>query len=1150
MKKIIVSIVVVIVIFLGLIAYTQRERVEQYVIGYIAEQIKEQTGCDVEFANVHFAYPLHLEIGKVHLCEDEHPIFHIKELTVSVNPLQLLRKKIIFTEVKAKSVQFLGVSPETPVVVSWNLIPGYLKIENLDIEQFSIDSALLNLWQLQDYAELLGKDSPISIKGLGAFDAFQRSLFFDVTFAKSVRNAPTTHVIGTFSQNNGQYQVQLRIQEPNLGIIAQYVKLPEGYSLQGTLQAEGIPNSTFTGDFLVNYSAVDQNLTSDKYILGKYGSLKGPFIWFAGRGFTLPRVDGLIGPLLLHGACALSPKGLCDGTTVNLKVHDTSMLDPFGISCGPIQAECTLSGSVYSPVVAVKLQTDKLRVRELQIGNLWLKTEMTADTKVGLLNFARIQADTGGTEITGDLTYDIMQEGIIGELHGNSNLQLVRTAFNQDIQGEAVFQANFAYHPLDQGQVIDIRLQSPMLRIADLAADQVLLTTRFHGLHTQPSTAITFGCKQARYHQHYVEKVFAQTTLNRDSKEWPFTISCQSEMLQLQTVGSWFHKYSAWDLSLTTFKGSAGKGKFPFELDKTVAFRLDTNAITLSPFALKIGQGTIHASIKYGSGSTDMSVRVQKIPFDLLRLIYPSILVDGMVSADIELEQTQSGVTGHLQVDLRDLDLLQNSLSGPVNASFGANLHADVLSCKGQIRGMGPLPIDFTASLPFGVALAPPALEIDRNKSIAAHLAMQGKIESILELFLPTTSTTLTGDTQVNVDISGTLALPEVNGTVDLVNGTFELLDIGAGVKNVVGHAVIVGSQVTVNSLNAVGKDGSGKLIGTGTATLNPEQGFPFVLDFQLNKISFVPFDYANATGSGNIRFKGSTQGAVVEGKIVSDALQVIIPNKIPDAFQTVEVTYINQPEIGRLPTKISAKKASWPIALDLDIEVPHQGMVKGGDWNSEWKGSFKIMGSTYAMQLLGACHIIRGEYRLNGKSFEIREGTITLAGDPEKKTSLYVIASKDLDAIKADVILKGPIKKPSLTFRSNPPLPQREIISWILFNRGTSDITSFQGTQLNESITNLGTGNSNPDMLTKIKNQIGVDRIDINRGENEASNEVSVQVGKYLSHGVYVSVNKSVTAEANRLAIEAELLKNVKVQAEVGDDAEGLLLLKWKHDY
>jgi translocation and assembly module TamB len=161
----------------------------------------------------------------------------------------------------------------------------------------------------------------------------------------------------------------------------------------------------------------------------------------------------------------------------------------------------------------------------------------------------------------------------------------------------------------------------------------------------------------------------------------------------------------------------------------------------------------------------------------------------------------------------------------------------------------------------------------------------------------------------------------------------------------------------------------------------------------------------------------------------------------------------------------------------------------------------------------------------------------------------MYIIASADLGDIVAEVILEGPIKNPSIALRSNPPKTQKEVLSWLLFGHGLSEITPFQGSELTKSIANLKNGNKGTDLFTKVRKSIGIDRIDISRGEKD-SNDVTLQVGKYISQGVFVSVNKNLTADANRLAIEANLMQNLKIQAEVGDDAEGKLHLKWKHDY
>lgn len=436
------------------------------------------------------------------------------------------------------------------------------------------------------------------------------------------------------------------------------------------------------------------------------------------------------------------------------------------------------------------------------------------------------------------------------------------------------------------------------------------------------------------------------------------------------------------------------------------------------------------------------------------------------------------------------------------------------------------------------------------NFSLTAHLhtsheGFQGSCKllcSDLELLLPTASTTLTADASIDLAFTGT----KINGSLDITKGTFEVLPIKTKVTNLKGHAELNDSIITVTELSAEGD--SGQLTGTGIVTLSSERKFPFLLDLHLENIAFSPLNYATATADGDIKFKGNSEEALLEGTVEARTLDIIIPDKMPASICTVDVTYINAST--PTPKPYYAQESTWPLAFDLDLIVPRKGIVKGKEWSSEWKGSAKMTGTADNILLQGACHIVKGEYRLNGQLFDIREGTITFAGEPAKKTSIYIIASKDLNAIRADLILKGPIGHPALSFQSNPPLPQREIVSWILFNRGASDITDFQGTQLNESITDLGMAGSKPDLLTQIRNQIGIDRLDINRKENGTSNEVSLQVGKYLTHGIFVSINKSITAEANSLAVEADLLKNVKMQAEVSDNAEGLLLLKWKRDY
>lgn len=92
------------------------------------------------------------------------------------------------------------------------------------------------------------------------------------------------------------------------------------------------------------------------------------------------------------------------------------------------------------------------------------------------------------------------------------------------------------------------------------------------------------------------------------------------------------------------------------------------------------------------------------------------------------------------------------------------------------------------------------------------------------------------------------------------------------------------------------------------------------------------------------------------------------------------------------------------------------------------------------------------------------------------------------------------------------------------------------------------------PDLFSQLKNTLGIDKIDFSQGDSEEG--LSFQVGKYITQGTMISFSRTQsrranqTTEANYVGIETELMGNVSLQAEVGDDKNGQLNLIWKRDY
>lgn len=528
------------------------------------------------------------------------------------------------------------------------------------------------------------------------------------------------------------------------------------------------------------------------------------------------------------------------------------------------------------------------------------------------------------------------------------------------------------------------------------------------------------------------------------------------------------------------------------------------------------------------------------------KILFPQLPIEGTLSAQGSLEGPLSEPTGKFIIDLSKISSTDERLAHhpPLDGSIHVALADGRLSCSGQAASMALPACEFASNIPFHFSLAPFQFQINRQDEIAGHLNVQGDLTTVLQLFFPD-FTMLSGNMTASGTVSGSLDTPHYYTTMEIKEGGFEIGASGTVLKNLDAQLVSDGKMASLTRLNAT--DGFvGKVSGRGGIVFDSVKNHPFFIDLDIENSVLWQQDYTSATFNGQLTFSGNTLEGRLAGTTTCTKAEIVIPDSNDALVDTLEVIYINQPE-GVLPPPTLIASPSWPLVFDIAINAPETISVTGQELESIWKGKLTVSGSTAAPLLFGDFKVVEGYYMFNGKNFSLDQGTVSIAGDIDKKTNLYVIAAKDLGKVKVEVIMKGSLKNPEISFRSNPPMSQREILSWILFNRGTSEISHFQGSQLRESITNLSNTHKGPDVLTKIRNALGIDRLEICKGGPGDSESMGVQVGKYISQNVYVSINKS---DVNRLAVEAALREHIKLQAEIGDDAEGNLMLKWKRDY
>src|SRR3546814_14415798 len=87
-------------------------------------------------------------------------------------------------------------------------------------------------------------------------------------------------------------------------------------------------------------------------------------------------------------------------------------------------------------------------------------------------------------------------------------------------------------------------------------------------------------------------------------------------------------------------------------------------------------------------------------------------------------------------------------------------------------------------------------------------------------------------------------------------------------------------------------------------------------------------------------------------------------------------------------------------------------------DWSSDVcssdLGKLTVAGTTAEPRINGELHIVRGDFRLAGKTFEFKQGRIDFSGAPEA-AQLDIVAAYSAEEITARIVISGTVAQPEI---------------------------------------------------------------------------------------------------------------------------------------
>lgn len=602
-------------------------------------------------------------------------------------------------------------------------------------------------------------------------------------------------------------------------------------------------------------------------------------------------------------------------------------------------------------------------------------------------------------------------------------------------------------------------------------------------------------------------------------------------------------------LTLTLARLSGSALQQPVSLTSPLSLASGSAGSVLSGLDLTFGQARLSGDAQLSGQALAADLSIEALSLDLLAAVAPDLPVGGVLTSQVQIAGTPTNPSGTATLQLREITLAKAKDLPPLSADLTADWQSARLDLDLTLEGFAGEAARVEATLPLALDPESFAPVVSDTAPISGQVTWQGDLQEVMPL-VPAADQIASGPASLALTASGSLADPRLSGDLTLDGARFENLDTGTVLTDLNLTIALEGERATLARLEA-GDGGDGRLSGSGYLDIEPDTDFPFELALTFEDFMALRRDDMKAQQRGELSIKGTIQEALLSGALTIEPVEIQISNDLPPEVVDLQVVEVNNSAVGKEDPKETDPADTGPVIdLDLQIDMPKRVYVRGLGLESEWGGAFAITGDSSAPQIDGKLSVIRGQLSLLGRVFQLTRGSVGLASGGEIDPELDIEAQNQRGDLTATVLVTGRASKPELTLTSVPELPQDEILARVLFDKSTSELSTFEAVQLAEAVASFTTGSSGSSgVLDLARDTLGLDVLRVESGEG-ASAGPAVSAGQYVADGVYVGVKQGAQPGSSSVGVEVELTPNISVKSDVGQSGESDIGVRFRWDY
>jgi translocation and assembly module TamB len=395
----------------------------------------------------------------------------------------------------------------------------------------------------------------------------------------------------------------------------------------------------------------------------------------------------------------------------------------------------------------------------------------------------------------------------------------------------------------------------------------------------------------------------------------------------------------------------------------------------------------------------------------------------------------------------------------------------------------------------------------------------------------------LTGSADVNVRVTGSYEQPRINGTASLANASIATLiaDQRLTISNVKGGVRFDKNQAQIDQLTGV--LGGGRVSVTGGALLEGLNPTRFQLNVHGDDVT-VPYPEGfRSTADADLEIRGSTTRGQQIATIISGAINL----RRAEYTQDIDLETL----ISRRREALIEQGGEFALAAtaqfqDLRIEGRDALVVRNNLAETVGSVSLRINGPVKEPIVSGRITATSGTLNFRNNRHEIQRATIDLPGRLDADPILNIQTVGEIAGYDVITSIAGPLTQPTVTLRSDPALPQADVVSLILTGRISSGETGTSA--LAES--GIGTAAS---LLTEslisaparraTDKLFGLNRFEIDpliSGRGGESPTARLTVGRQINKNLSITYSINVTSNQNQvLAVEYRVSNRLSFVAQ-----------------